>query len=86
MRLPSELPLLRLIARLQIVQNKCLRIILGKPCDTKIIDLHAEANINFINEYIIDINKAYRHDHTNSLIRNLGNYNINPLTVETEMN
>lgn len=40
------------IIKLQRIQNKCLRIILGKDRFTRIEEMHAEANMEYLHEYI----------------------------------
>ena len=52
------------INKIQITQNKFLRIILNKPYDTPIKHLHDTANIPIITEYIKhSLTQAYNPDH-----------------------
>ena len=64
--------------KLQIQQNKCLRMALNKDFYTKINDLHAEAKIPKIRELVDKLTKDFylsNMNHDNPLIKNLGTYN-----------
>lgn len=64
----------------QTVQNRFLRIILGKSCITPTAQLHLESNMLFIYEKIRNlVLNIYKHDHPNLLVRNIGNYDVEDL-------
>jgi len=66
--------------RLQITQNKFLRIIFNASRYTPVEELHKSAEIETIDEVIARmISNVYNHDHDNPVIRNTGNYNIHDL-------
>ena len=70
------------------MQNKFLRIILNKPRDTRILTLHKIARIPTVQEYIREsISRAYNYTHTNPLIAETGNYDINkiPLKIRVKL-
>ena len=63
--------------RLQIMQNKCLRMALSKPYSTRVSKLHSEAKIPTIREFVDkNSNKFYEctKKHENPLISPLGCY------------
>jgi endonuclease/exonuclease/phosphatase family metal-dependent hydrolase len=65
-------------SRLQIQQNKVLRMAINAPWYTRNDDLHSEANIPTIREYTDKISCNFYHRaacHENELINSLGNYN-----------
>lgn len=62
------------IKKLQVIQNKCLRHILGKGRYTKIVDLHNKADIIYVHEYINKLSKNFYEktiDHDSLLIKNI---------------
>lgn len=68
--------------QLQIVQNKCLRIITNSPKYTKIHHLHTTTNMPLIEDYIIKLTKKFFENcsfHENPYIRDIGNYTIDSL-------
>ena len=76
------------INKIQIIQNKFLRIILNKPYFTPIKLLHESAKIPTIKKFIFDsLKKAYNPEHQNNFIRNTGNYDITaiPLKIRTKL-
>ena len=67
----------------QKTQNKFLRIILNKPRDTPIEELHKLANIQKIREYINEsVNRTYNNAHDNPLISNTGNYEVRDIPLK----
>jgi len=63
--------------RLQIIQNKFLCTIFNAQIDTRIADLHREAELESVDQIIAKmLSNTYKLDHDNPLIRNTGNYNI----------
>jgi endonuclease/exonuclease/phosphatase family metal-dependent hydrolase len=70
-------------SRLQILQNKCLRMILSAPYDSRITKLHAELKIPTIEEFVAKCAKTFYEkttEHENDLIRPLGNYSADSLS------
>lgn len=68
--------------RLQVMQNKCLRMALNAPFRTRTADLHNAANIPYIREFIDkNANNFYEkaQNHDNELIKHLGDYSKNTL-------
>ena len=71
------------LAKLQITQNKCLRMILNAPYITKITVLHEETNLPYIEEFIDKLTENFykkAHFNKNKLIKKLGTYNYNSLS------
>ncbi|CRK90404.1 CLUMA_CG004194, isoform A [Clunio marinus] len=66
--------------RLQIQQNKLLRMVLNAPFFTRTTDLHKEANdIPTIRQFVDKLTKQFysrASSHENKLVKNLGNYDI----------
>lgn len=65
--------------RLQIQQNKCLRMALNSPFYTRTVDLHTESKIPTIREFVDKLTKKFYEKadaHHNSLINNLGKYSL----------
>lgn len=61
-----------IFVKLQRIQNKCLRLVLGKGRYSRIAALHEEANIETIQEYIVEnSNKFYKTRLTSPLLRNV---------------
>lgn len=54
------------LRKLQIKENKILRLLLNKPYDYGTIALHEEAAITFLSEYIENINVSFRNKCSNS--------------------
>ena len=74
------------IQKTQRVQNKFLRIILNKARGTSINKLHELANIQPIGDYIAQsTSRTYNHLHTNPLISNTGNYNVQELPLKIKI-
>jgi len=66
--------------KLQVTQNKFLRVVLNVSHDTRIEDLHKLAETESIDDIISRMLKtAYNHDHDNPLIKEIGNYKIQDL-------
>jgi len=66
--------------KLQVTQNKFLRVTLNVTRDTRIEDLHKLAKIESIDDIMSRMLKtAYNHDHDNPLIKEIGNYKIQNL-------
>lgn len=73
--------------RLQITQNKCLRMALSVPYYTKIIDLHKKAKIPLIKEFISKNAETFYNsvkDHENPLIQQLGKYTSDSIPVRVK--
>jgi hypothetical protein len=69
-------------SRLQIMQNKCLRMVLSAPFYTRTHDLHHETNVPTIREFVDKITENFYRKakyHSNKLISNLGKYTTEPL-------
>lgn len=63
--------------RLQVLQNKCLRMILSAPFDSRISDLHEKLMIPTIEQFVSKISKNFyekSRTHENNLISPLGIY------------
>jgi hypothetical protein len=63
--------------KLQIWQNKCLRMALSAPYDTRVTELHNKANVPYIRNFVDDLtNRFYEKvkNHSNSLVNQLGDY------------
>ena len=70
------------INKVQLMQNKFLRIILNRHRRTPIALLHQQANIPTIAQYIQNsLTRTYNKNHPNPLIRNAGNYHINDISL-----
>lgn len=70
------------LKRLQILQNKCLRMALNASYFTKTTDLHKEAGIPTIDEFISKNSEKFytkARDNKNELIKSLGTYADHPL-------
>ena len=70
------------IAKLQVTQNKCLRMVLNAPYITKITELHEKSNIPYMTEYIDKLTNSFydkANISKNSLIKRLGKYSANTL-------
>ena len=68
--------------KLQIIQNKCLRIINNYEYFTKISTMHDNLNIKYIKDIIFSISEKFFNrcqNCPNPLISNIGNYNRNTL-------
>ena len=68
--------------KLQIIQNKCLRIINNYEYFTKIRTMHDNLNIKYIKDIIFSISEKFLNrcqNCPNPLISNIGNYNRNTL-------
>jgi len=66
--------------KLQVMQNKFLRISLNVPKDTKITELHKMANMESIDEVISKmLSGTFNHEHINPLISKTGQYDIQNL-------
>lgn len=48
-----------LLKKIQVVQNKCLRVILGVGCRTRIGDLHAAADVGPVRPLIRDVAEGF---------------------------
>jgi hypothetical protein len=69
---------------IQIVQNKCLRVITNSPRHTPISRLHYLSCIDYIQTYILHIATRFYStcpNHTNPLIRTIGQYTLQDLTT-----
>ena len=72
----------------QKTRNKFLRIILNKPRDTPITELHKLSNTQTNQEYVRNSTaRTYNPMHNNPLIRNTRNYNIQdiPLKIKVKL-
>lgn len=61
--------------KLQVLQNKCLRMVLSAPFRTRTSKLHRDANIPFVREFVDKLTENFYKGceiSDNSLIRNLG--------------
>ena len=70
------------ISKLQITQNKCLRMILSAPYVTRIALLHEQTNLPYIDEFIEKLTENFYKKtqfSKNKLIKKLGKYNYNSL-------
>jgi hypothetical protein len=68
--------------KLQIFQNKCLRMVLNAPYFTRITDLHSETNMPTIREFVDKITEKFYfkiRNHPNDLVNCLGNYTAESL-------
>jgi hypothetical protein len=75
------------IKKLQIIQNKCLRMILSESIFTRITDLHSQLKIPTIAEYIEKLTNAFyirSQTNHNSLVRELGAYSRSSLTFRVK--
>lgn len=69
------------IKKLQVFQNKCLRMVLSAPYDTRITDLHSAANTPTITEFIDKLTEKFYKScelSENRIIRELGGYASDP--------
>ena len=63
--------------QLQILQNKCLRVILNAPRRTPIKDLHCNIDIERLQEYLLHLSARFYTqctEHTNPLVATIGHY------------
>ena len=63
--------------QLQILQNKCLRVILNAPRRTPIKDLHCNIDIERLQEYLLHLSARFYTqctEHTNPLVAKIGHY------------
>jgi hypothetical protein len=70
------------LQKLQVFQNKCLRMALNKPYGTRNCELHDEAKIPLIYDFIKkNADKFYAaiQNHSNELVQQLGNYSTETL-------
>jgi hypothetical protein len=68
--------------QLQIVQNKCLRVITNSPRRTPIFSLHASLGVDYLRTYILHIAARFYaqcQSHTNPLIGAVGRYDLSDL-------
>lgn len=68
--------------RLQTLQNKCLRMVLSKPFYTRTTELHEQARIPTIRDFVLkNTDRFYLNTltHDNQLVKPLGNYTIDSL-------
>jgi hypothetical protein len=75
------------LKKIQTVQNKCLRMALNAPYCTRISELHKNASIPTINEFINKLtDRFYLRSSTseNILINRLGNYNNSTLNFRVK--
>jgi hypothetical protein len=73
--------------KLQVFQNKCLRMILSAQYDTRISDLHQETNVPTIREFVDKITENFYRKcsiHENNLINTLGDYNAESLAFRVK--
>lgn len=65
--------------KLQIQQNKCLRLVLNSDRYTRITKLHSDSGIPTIRDFVDKLNRAFYEratSHTNRLINSLGKYTL----------
>ena len=65
------------IKRLQVIQNKCLRMALNSPYRTRISSLHYQSDIPYIHDYIGKLSESFFKNSAksnNKLISRLGDY------------
>lgn len=70
------------INKLQITQNKCLRMVLSAPYVTEISSLHEKTNLPYIDEFIDQLTENFYKKSQfskNKLIKKLGKYKYNSL-------
>ena len=68
--------------QLQVLQNKCLRIIANAPRYTPITDLHSALGIEYIRTYMLQISARFYtkcETHDNPLVATIGQYNLTDL-------
>ena len=64
--------------RIQILKNKCLRLIFYAPRYTRISQLHEVANLSYIDELMeYNVQKMYNiiNKHDNPLVQSIGHFN-----------
>jgi hypothetical protein len=67
---------------LQVVQNKCLRVITNSPRSTPMPQLHRITGIEYIQPHILRLAERFYStcaSHTNPLIRSIGRYTLQDL-------
>jgi hypothetical protein len=71
------------MAKLQIIQNKCIKIIYNTPLLTNLKKLHTQHNITNIKDHCHNLTKKFYTNttnvHTNTLITQLGRYDLHDL-------
>ena len=70
--------------QLQVLQNKCLRIILNAPRRTPIEDLHRTVDIERLRAYLLHISARFYDQcpaHINPLVANIGRYEKSDLHI-----
>jgi 23S rRNA maturation mini-RNase III len=63
--------------KMQVAQNKCLRMVLSAPYKTRISSLHQKANIPTVKEFIAKLTENFYKQSTsseNKLVKRLGEY------------
>lgn len=68
--------------RLQVMQNKCLRMVLSAPFYTRTTELHRETNLPTIRSFVDTLSENFYRKagyHSNELISSLGKYTTEPL-------
>jgi hypothetical protein len=68
--------------QLQVLQNKCLRIIGNAPRRTPITELHYELGVEHIRTYMLHISARFYDKceaHNNPLVANIGRYDLSEL-------
>jgi hypothetical protein len=68
----------------QVLQNKCLRIILNAPRRTAIEDLHRTVDIERLQAYLLHISARFYDQcsaHINPLVANIGRYEKSDLHI-----
>jgi hypothetical protein len=63
--------------RLQIMQNKCLRMVLSAPYYTRVTELHHDAKVPYIRNYVNTLTENFYRKaefHQNNLVNSLGKY------------
>lgn len=69
------------IQKLQVLQNKCLRMVLSSPYDTRIVDLHSRAEVISIEAFVEKLTEKFYNScasSSNALIKDLGSYASDP--------
>lgn len=73
------------IKTLQLIQNRCLRIIGKYPRWKKISEMHSELDILYVKDFILKLSQKFFENcsyNANELIKSIGNYEINDFTYK----
>ena len=68
--------------KLQIMQNKCLRMVTSSPFHTRITELHSKTKVPYVRDFVDKSTEKFycsTKSHENDLIRNLGDYTTDSL-------